>query len=83
MHLRTLARVLLPVAAFALVALPFAPVEAKDKEPNFIEKALEGITIGEGQMTAEVAIFPIIAAEKPEKVEVRRLTVTREDRPAK
>ena len=71
MNARPSARVLLWIAAAMLLATPFAPASAEEeKELNFIEKALEGITIGEGQMTAEVAIFPILAAEKPEKLDI-------------
>jgi hypothetical protein len=66
-----LVRALLLVAAALFVLAPFAPARAEDEpELNFIQQALAGLTIGEGTMTQEVAVFPILAPEKPERVEI-------------
>lgn len=62
--------------ALALVlALGAAPTAlAKDNAPDPIKGFLEGLTIGEGIATAEVIIFPLLAAEKPGKIEIRPST---------
>ncbi len=59
--------------AVALVlALGAAPAAiAKDKEPNPVQKFVDGLTIGEGTATAEVIIFPVLAKEKPEKLSIK------------
>jgi len=65
------ARVFLLLAALLLALAPVAPAQAKDEEPNFVQVALEGVTIGEGQATAELIIFPLIAPKKPAKLEIK------------
>jgi len=67
----TLARNLVLLGAALLLLLPAAPAQAKDKAPNFVQTALEGLTIGEGIVTAEVTLFPLIASAAPEKLAIQ------------
>ena len=61
--------------ALALVLALGAPAAiAKDNAPDPIKSFLDGLTIGEGIATAEVIIFPVMAAEKPAKLEIRPST---------
>jgi len=64
------------IVALALVmALGAAPAAlAKDEAPDPIKNALAGLTIGEGIATAEVIIYPILAPEKPAKLDIKPST---------
>ncbi|MDA1195760.1 MAG: hypothetical protein O2894_11320 [Planctomycetota bacterium] len=64
MKFRVLALVL--ITAFGA---PFAG--AADEAPDPISSFLEGLTIGEGTATAELIIFPVLAAEAPEKLDIK------------
>ena len=61
----------LQIALLLAVGLAAAPLaQAKDKEPNFVQSFLDGVTIGTGQITDELIIFPLVAKEKPAKLNV-------------
>lgn len=67
----SLARTSLAIAALLFTLTPFSAAQAKEeKELNFVQQALQGVTIGEGQMTQEVIIFPLIALKSPEKLAI-------------
>ncbi len=59
------------LALCALLVLAAAPADAKDKEPNFVQRMLEGVTLGDGQHTTELIIFPLLAPEKTEKQKIK------------
>ncbi len=67
---------LAPIAVLVALLMPTTAVVAKDKEPNFIQKALQGVTLGKGEFTRELVIFPLIAAEKPPELDVKPNTAT-------
>jgi hypothetical protein len=63
---------LLQFTVLALVALLAAPAAtAKDEEPNFLQSFLANVELGLGQVEDQIIIFPLIAKEKPERLEIQ------------
>ncbi len=65
MNIRLLALALLVTFGAAPLAM------AKDDAPSPVKSFLQGLTIGEGTATAELIIFPVLAAEKPAKLAIK------------
>ncbi|MDJ0523457.1 MAG: hypothetical protein QNJ90_15420 [Planctomycetota bacterium] len=63
---------LVQFGVLALIALVAAPTAlAKDKEPNFVQSFLADVELGLGQFTDELIIFPLIAKEKRERLDIQ------------
>jgi hypothetical protein len=50
-----------PAVFLAVLALSLAPAAAKDEEPNAVQVALGGLTLGDGQAVDQIVIFPLLA----------------------
>jgi len=59
------------LAASALLAPGAQAKEKKDKGPNFVQAFLDTLTIGPGQVTDSMIIFPLVAKEKPERLTIQ------------
>jgi hypothetical protein len=60
---------------FLVLLLGAAPAAlAADDKPDVVTSFLQDVTLGEGTATAEIIIFPLIAKEKPTRLEIQPST---------
>lgn len=57
------------LAVLLLVGAPITEVQAKD-EPNFAQKALKGAVLGDGMLTEQLLLFPIMTFDAPTPTDV-------------
>ncbi len=62
------------LAASAFLAPGVQAKEKKAEGPNFAQAFLDTVTIGPGQMTDKMIIFPLLAKEKPERLIIQPST---------